>query len=327
MAENFTFETWAEENYLKRKTCTLLREQDLDTLPALQLAQPGDIVSLELTAGQKRLVLAAIAKLTVPLPGIEPVTEDTSHEDSGAAAPREVPDVSGLLDAGKSYDQLMKMDSADNNVSAKTHFDPRIILTTKASGNKVIHITAFLNEKTKRRRSSRRKELVLSTRSESDNIVIKTEDDHPYSGLWIEEWGAANSRLLNHLLVTDRLARTDIEYYLAYTTQIFEFATKYTWESVLDFDYTYRELQAEHNMVWGVFSTHLEMHLLVPKYVPSGYVTRQAQRSSGDQNVDCRMFKATGSCTFGTKCRYRHVRVFKTGTQAQPFNQSKNGGL
>ncbi|KAH3774247.1 hypothetical protein DPMN_175623 [Dreissena polymorpha] len=60
-------------------------------------------------------------------------------------------------------------------------------------------------------------------------------------------------RLLNHLLSTGQIKRTDVEFYLAYTTKIFEFAENYEWNSVLNFDYSYRELKAEHAFGWGTF--------------------------------------------------------------------------
>ena len=71
--------------------------------------------------------------------------------------------------------------------------------------------------------------------------------------------------LINHLLCTGQLPRDEIEFYLAYTTKIYEFAEKYDWNSVLNYDYNYRELQAEHKFKWGTFSPHMELQLLVPK--------------------------------------------------------------
>ena len=47
-------------------------------------------------------------------------------------------------------------------------------------------------------------------------------------------------RLLNHLLGAGQLPREDIEFYLAYTAK--EFAEKYEWSRVLNYDYNYREL-------------------------------------------------------------------------------------
>lgn len=318
MADEFDFDIWSQANHLNRKTCTILHAQDLDTLASLSLAQPVDIVPLDLTAGQKRLVLAGIEAMQL-VNDATPANEDEAAEHTEERDQPNVADAS-LLDAGKTFDDLLKGIPEQCTAIKDIQFDPRMILTTRAQTKKAVHITHFINGKTKKRRASCRREIVLATQQGDslDNVVIKTEEDHPYSGIHIDEWGAANSRLLNHLLVTGQLQRVDIEYYLAYTTQIFDFAGKYEWESVLDFDYTYREMQAEHNMVWGVFSSHLELHLLTPKRPP---IARPVQYRSSQPNVthiDCKMFKATGSCTFGDRCKYRHVRVFKHGTSVVP---------
>ena len=74
--------------------------------------------------------------------------------------------------------------------------------------------------------------------------VIRADDDYPYLGIRIEEWEAANMRLMNSLLSNGELKRDQIEFYFTFTTKIFEFADIYEWNSVLNFDYSYRELQA-----------------------------------------------------------------------------------
>jgi len=316
--EDFDFETWSQTNHLNRKTCTTLHSQDLDTLPTLSLTQPVDIMSLDLTAGQKRLIMAGINSIQhhdaeLDLPEEEEVVPECVPEELDVDQP-ELANAS-LLEAGKTFDQIFER--PQQSVPIKD----TLILTMRAQTKKPIHVTQFINEKTKKRHASSRKEVVLATKHGNiqDNIVIKTEKEHPYSGILIDEWGAANGRLLNHLLVTGQLLRQDIEYYLAYTTQIFDFAGKYEWESVLDFDYTYRELQAEHNMVWGVFANHLELHLLTPKRPPMSRPGQQYRAAQSYSNpVDCKMFKATGNCAFGENCKYRHVRVFKQGTNTAP---------
>ena len=107
-------------------------------------------------------------------------------------------------------------------------------------------------------------------------------------------------RLLNHLLCTGQLPRADIEFYLAYTTKIYEFAEKYEWSSVFNYDYNYRELQAEHKFKWGTFSPHMELQLLVPKRAKQPNV-QSGGPNNPSQSVreDCKLFKARGSCLLG----------------------------
>ena len=143
--------------------------------------------------------------------------------------------------------------------------DPRAILTLKSQTNKAVHITQFLTEKSKRRRQNKRKEFVLKAGTvNSETLVLKTDDEHPYLGIYMEEWGAANMRLLNQLLASKKLRREDIEFYLAYTTKIFQFAEKYEWNSVLNYDHAYRKLQAEHQFQWGTFSPSMEISCWFP---------------------------------------------------------------
>jgi hypothetical protein len=144
---------------------------------------------------------------------------------------------------------------------------------------------------------------VLRSGQAQETIILKTEEEHPYLGIYMEEWGAANMRLMNILLTSGHLKRDDVEYYLAYTTRIFEFAEIYEWNSVLHFDYSYRELQSEHGFPWGTFSPHMELQILIPKR------TRQnPEMPPKSLKEDCRIFKAKGNCPFGSNCRYRHVR-------------------
>ncbi|KAH3851139.1 hypothetical protein DPMN_093620 [Dreissena polymorpha] len=98
-------------------------------------------------------------------------------------------------------------------------------------------------------------------------------------------------RLLNHLLSTGQIERTDVDFYLAYTTKI----------SVLNFDYSYRELQAEHAFRWGTFSPHMELQILLPKR-PRTVTQHTLSYPSKQPWNDCRILKAKGSFPFGPKC-------------------------
>ena len=170
-----------------------------------------------------------------------------------------------------------------------------------------MHITTFITEHCKQRRQNRRKEFIIkSGTNDTETLVLKPDDEHPYLGIYIEEWGAANMRLINHLLCKGQLSRDETQFYLAYTTKIYEFAEKYDWNSVLNYDYNYRELQAEHKFKWGTFSPHTELQLLVPKRPK-----QQSGRNGPGQlaREDCKLFKASGSCPFGATCKFQHLRT------------------
>lgn len=306
VVDEFNFDNWATEIGLTRKVTQILRQEELITKRALCLTELQDLKGLGLPLGTIKVILDEVRKF-----------KDNSENRGDTETMEELQDNTALLEgAGKTLDLLLNQgtETKDTPPSASHGFmDPRTILTVKSQSAKAVHITLFLTEQSKRRRQAKRREFVIKTGSkDAESLVFKAEDDHPYLGIYMEEWGAANMRLLNHLLSTQQLKRNEVEYYLAYTTKIFEFAEKYEWNSVLSYDYTYRELQAEHKFKWGTFSPQMELQLLIPKRLKQGFTGANRQGFNGTKSnssgstEDCRLFKAKGTCPFGTSCRYRH---------------------
>lgn len=304
--EQFNFDSWCGKLNLSRKVIQILRNEELCTKDALELISESDLKSLGLPLGCVKLIIKDIQTSTSPSLPETPVD---------AAAPSQQEE---LLEAGNTLDSLLANSACvmDKERSPSgSHMDPRAILTMKATTKKATHITQFLTEKCKRRRQNKRREFVLrSGQGNTETLVLKTDEEHPYLGIYVEEWGAANMRLLNFLLSSGMLQRQDVEYYLAYTTRIFEFAELYEWNSVLHFDYSYRELQAEHGFKWGTFSPHMELQILIPKrHRDAKQPGPDANRyQSNNKQEDCRIFKAKGNCPFGDSCRYRHSKLEKS---------------
>lgn len=235
-----------------------------------------------------------------------------------------------LEGAGKTLDSMLGISPPTSNDKcinksksswSDCAFDPRTMLTIKASSAKAVHITQFLSEATKKKRLARKRQFVVSQKGGDSQLVIATDDDHPYSGLTIKEWSAANCRVMAHLLQTGQLATADIEFYLAYTVQIYEFSQRYQWEGLMDFDYQYRERQAQYNFSWCTNTGNMELSLLnpisrrpdvglprQPKPLDShtGH-TKRDSNSRSKQPQECRLFKARdGNCPFGSNCIYYH---------------------
>jgi len=59
--------------------------------------------------------------------------------------------------------------------------------------------------------------------SDTETLVLKTEEDHPYLGIYIQEWGDTNMHLLKQLLTSGLLKRGNVKFCLAYTTKIYKF--------------------------------------------------------------------------------------------------------
>ena len=96
--------------------------------------------------------------------------------------------------------------------------------------------------------------MVTTSEDGGDKLVVQNNDKHRYTGISIDESGAANIRLMHHLLQTGDLARQHLENYMAYTVSVFEMVQVYEWLSILNFDHQYREQQAQLDFQWGEIS-------------------------------------------------------------------------
>lgn len=316
VVEEFNFDEWAGNKKLSRKVTQILRQEELTTKDTLKLLQDSDLKQLGLPLGAVKTIMVEINNWNC----VESVDNcDNVHQEN----------VEVLNNAGKTLDALLSscdIGKPKCQTLASPFMDPRAILTVKATNKKAVHVTQFLSEETKRRRQNRRqKEFVLHTNSST--FSLRNDDGHPYLGIYIDEWGAANMRVLNYLLSSGQIIREEVEYYLAYSTKIFEFAKNYEWNTILHFDFQYRELQAEHGFKWGTYCPHMEMQTLVPKR-PAGRSTNQQQQQQSHHQQqhmtkeECRIFKAKGACPFGSGCRYTH-KQHKAETST-PIPSSKN---
>ncbi len=333
----FKFEAWAKENGLVKKTTAVLVRENVNTDETLRLLSDDDITCLGLTLGQRKLLAVAVRKLRSPPE--EAIADITPHQPVRAFNADETtqdgiqvdrsqdrntaPDVGkSLCDLIASVPNILRQPRDVTATEGAAAMDPRATLALKATNNKVLHITDFLPESVRKRRMSRQREMVLTTGGNSEDVlVLRTEDSHPYSGLTLSEWGAANCRVMAALLDRQMLAPQDVHYYLAYTTRIFEWCGKYEWDSVLEYDNRYREIQAEHGLKWGVHSPDLELHILERRQRPLQRQQNGKTRAAGTRpppplmsnqlgpREECRQYKAMGWCRFGADCRYSHPPV------------------
>ena len=195
-----------------------------------------------------------------------------------------------------------------------------MLLTIKASAKKVFHVTSFVPEGVKQRLAKRRRENLRWTESPDGTVSLQADDRGPVY-LSQAEWGAANVRLMYHMMTEGELPGANIGEYLAYTVMIFEFASKYDWQSVLDFDIRYREQQAQHNFRWGKAAIHLETLLLTSRRQAtgsnqdprqqqgrkSGQVGRGRTDDDGVREEICRLYASRGDCPYGERCKFRHM--------------------
>ena len=213
-------------------------------------------------------------------------------------------------------------------------FDPRTVLTAKAVSQKAVHITTFLSEGAKKRLRQRQKDTVVFSRNPEGhgNLLVQPNDNHPYMGILISEWSAANYRVMNRLLQTGQLHRDHVEYYLAYSATVMDFAATFEWSSVLEFDYQYREHQAEHGFLWGYINPLLKMRTLQPRPGPGNSRPAHGRNMSNTNAMysnhgsssaqECKQWKANnGYCAFGDRCKYRHVPLQPSREHGQPIRR------
>lgn len=331
---NFNFAKWCQASSLDKTSVKLLKDNGLNEEQTLLLLKPKDLTVLQLSLGQELLLSQALQEMgakhfqEVSDPkSAASVAEDDNHDDEDqdevetATANKELPK-DPLLVAGAELDALLGGVSLaqpnqhdGSNWTPKTldpapvtdAYDPRILLTAKSSsGRKAEKIYNFLPEKVQQRIQRRKRERMVLSQCEDGRISLLQNDEEQYN-ISISEWGAANMKLMAHLLSKGDLQRCQVEYYLSYTMQVFQLADSYDWNSVLMFDSRYRDLQAAHNFLWGDMRMALQLQLLTPKrFHPSG----QSQPSKGAANpkVECKMWNnSNGSyCAYGTSCRFLH---------------------
>lgn len=336
------FEAWASDAGLNRKTTTALRKEDLVQKKVLSLLCEDDVRRLkDVSVGQGRLLQEAVrclaagpglAQQEINMPGPSTAQDTSSTQHTRQASNMTIRDIrqqaTALGDAGKELDNWLQDNSvcpaikcsncSEKSPMAKAHhaisvMDPRAALTVKATSKKALHITQFLSESARCKQKNRRKDVVLSTASIGDDerLVLRTDDSHPYSGITLDEWGAANMRLLNGLLLSGELSRDHIEYYLAYTATINDFYAKFEWNSILNFDFQYREQQAQHGFPWGQINPMMELQLLIPRAPRSDNRAMPFKGKPMQPNrtqTECKQWIANnGYCRFGASCKFKHI--------------------
>ena len=347
--EVFDLADWETNNGLNRKTTEALRKEDFITIDVLKAMTPTDIAALGITAGQARALKMALVRLgnaafesSVCQP--QPVSTQATTGAASSPTPEDQDDSArAILQAGEMMDKLycvqpgkdgsneeaqaLLADIVKNQTPGKTGwggatgYDPTMLLTVKASTKKALQVTSFVPEAVKQRMAKRRRENLRWSEGPDGTVSLRPDDGNEQVYLSLAEWGAANIRLMHHLMTVAELPRSNIEDYLAYTVMIFDFATKYEWQSVLDFDVRYREQQAEHSFRWGTSAIHLESLLLTSRRQSSGQKPAPKQHygrrggnggrraeDTGSTDEICRIYAAKGECPYEDRCKFRHVK-------------------
>ena len=152
-----------------------------------------------------------------------------------------------------------------------SHAYPHTILTMKADSSKAIHIAAFLPPPQKKKQKKTKKSQKKHGRSFRDVVLCraigKTWGKHNFPWWrwppvrWhFSPWMGNEQLPHNGAHAADgEISWYQVEYYLAYTTQIYDYASNYEWDAILDFDYIHPLHQASHGFNWGQIPTKMEL--------------------------------------------------------------------
>ena len=272
---------------------------------------PTDNLGMLIQANQDLNELLGVGGASTSNTGLP--DESASSED-GKSGPEEVSGLGTTTLAAAvgrepvGLNQLLKTLKVTTPVTSALH-DPLTLLTVKATTTKALRILDFLPEAVRSRVSRRRKEQVTFSTLADGAVALRAEEAGHYY-VSIDEWSGANVRLAAQLVKDGQLKVNHLLYYMAYTALVSDLAAKYEWQSVLEFDSKYRELQAEYQFQWGTPHPHTERYHLIPKRPivnGKGKFNGGSEKTKTKDRPLCRDY-IRGLCDFGSGCRYRHER-------------------
>ncbi|ESO99414.1 hypothetical protein LOTGIDRAFT_158502 [Lottia gigantea] len=113
------------------------------------------------------------------------------------------------------------------------------------------------------------------------SLTVNKKNRPRYDKLSIEQWGYANSKIMERLINDGSLSTTiQIMGYMEYTESVFRLFSRYLKSSVLMFDKEYRELQNKLKFKWGTVRQDLHNFQLIAKTPLSGEASQKKYRDS-----------------------------------------------
>ena len=169
-------------------------------------------------------------------------------------------------------------------------------------------------------------EKVLSYDNNCKLALILQDSKRKLSSVSIEQYSIANLRVFYELLFSGKLSTLlHVQEYLSYAIKILELATKYTWQSVLQYDDEFRILQHTYGFSWSTDHSHLHEVVLIPRWAAklhrgSGHSLESPKNpsdfsSKGLSNIVshllngseiCRMFNSRKGCQ-KSPCKFSHA--------------------
>jgi hypothetical protein len=166
-----------------------------------------------------------------------------------------------------------------------------------------------------------------------DQVIIRSGSMRPkLDQVTPLQWMGASIRIMRELIGRGQLKAADTELYLSYMEKIGDFASKYTWPSILMYDREYRRWQAQCGCQWGTDNIHLAEILLdvrsrqtiqdnrASTSQHAKHQNKQMNNNSSKSNEICRRYNLS-SCTLGDSCKYTHKCLSPGCNAAHPVTQ------
>ena len=333
MSDEFDFPKWCERTGLTKKTADILKEQDLDVLEAISLLDQSNVQDLGLTKGQAKLLFKAISGLKPKQPlskadSSKPISTTSLAKDQGLEEVLKTFEDGGELDALMAcagLDDLQQQQSLANDPLNATRIDlnPHVYLgkpptSGKAKEDKPLLIPDFVDAYAG---VSEPEEHEIRSTGGAQVIVRAHKKKAPQlQAISLCQWMGASMKILNVLLVQNRMEIGALQDYLAYMVKISELIKDHTWQSVILHDNEYRKLQQRHQFRLGSDSQHLHTRFLKKQQasLPSTKqsIAASAHKPPSDVPI-CKSYNPPTGCHW-LRCKFQHICIAQGCGQRHP---------
>ena len=160
------------------------------------------------------------------------------------------------------------------------------------------------------------------------SIKMKTGQKLKIEQVSPSQWIVANACILAEVIKERPGDQNLVLDYLSYNAKIGEFASRFTWASVMSFDDEYRYRQALYNFRWGSDSPHTSQIILKEREKSTNQDKKKSNgkpfaKSPGQDKLYCFEYNLGKHCQYGKDCRYQHICESCDGNHAK-INHNRN---
>ena len=340
---SFDFKQWCKDSGLKEGTIEQLEKHDLDSQKVLKLVNKDDVATLDLTLGQRTILLQAVALLNSKEKSDK--SKETKSSETVPVTTKSLANDAGLEELLKKIggisldDPLVTLGATEQPFSEpleRVDNNPQVFLGTQQSAQakkggetKPLLIPDFVSTGTYDGSIEDEQEIGGSTGA---CIVLRAPRSKPkLENISLSMWVAANARIMHQLTNTGKLSGTSqIADYLSYTVKVAELLESHTLASVVIYDNEYRKLQHQYGFRWGSDSQHLHTRFLIKRRAVNQLNQNLARPNANPRyNSDrqpqlgkpiCRQFNSLTGCNW-PQCRFQHVCLVANCSQPHPQHE------